>query len=319
MKLVAAASWTLLLCVLAGVAVFGQASTRAVLSPIPAWPSDGNIPDHLKNNYVFLGPRVGEVTVSYPANLDDPSQTGRKTFTFELHNLVAPSVSVAIAQDPSGAYTYDYSLRNGEWAKQAIRTWSFVGPAGDSSLSANGPDWTATKIPTARARQIALPSVSQLGAEVIFHSGSGNDILPGSALNRFHVTSTYSPGFTTAFVRSGAAFDLPSELPTPVADQIGVLAKPDWDSQPVVILGPRFSPGSSVAAIAADFHIGITRLIRNGTLSGDSPFVKQALATLAKSVESGGIPTPGDVVKSLPKPSPGIESEIATAMQVSPK
>ena len=317
MKLVAAASLTLVLSVLAGVALFGQASTRAEISPIPAWPSDGNIPDHLKNNYVFLGPRVGEVTVSYPASLDDPNQTGWKTFTFELHNLVAPRVSVVIAQDPSGVYAYDYSLQNGESAKQAIRTWSFVGPAGDSRLTASGPGWTATKIPTARARQIALPSVSQLGAEVIFHSG-GNDILPGSGQDRFHVTSAYSPGFTTAFVRSGAVFDLPSELPTPVADQIGVLAKPEWDSQPVVILGPRFSSGSSVTAIAADFHIGITRLIRNGTLKGDSPFVKQALATLGKSVESGGIPAPSDVV-NLPKPSPGIESEIATAMQVSPK
>src|SRR5436189_411271 len=250
MKPVAAVSLALLLSVLAGVPLFGQASTRAVLSPIPAWPSDGHIPDHLKNNYVFLGPRVGEVTVSYPASLDDPSQTGRKTFTFELHNLVDPSFSVDITRDPPGVYTYNYFLRNGVAAKQAIRTWSLVGPANDSSLKASFPGWSATRIPTARARQIALPNVSQLGSEVIFYSGPGNDIQPGSSLlDRFYVTSTYSPGFTTAFVRSGAAFDLPSELPTPVGDQIGVLAKPEWDSQVVVILGPRFPLGSSAQAI----------------------------------------------------------------------
>src|SRR3989442_6107969 len=276
MKHVAALSLTLVLNIVAAVALFGQASPKAMLSPIPAWPSDGNIPDHLRNNYVFLGPRVGEVTVSYPASLDDASQTGRKTFTFELHNLVDPSFSVDITRDPGGVYTYNYFLRNGVAAKQAIRTWSLVGPANDSSLKASFPGWSATKIPTARARQIALPNVSQLGAEVIFYSGAGNDIQPGSSLlDRFHVTSDYSPGFTSAFVRSGSAFDLPSEMPTPVGDQIGVLAKPEWDSQVVVILGPRFPLGSSVQAIAADFHIGITRLIRNGKLSGDSPFVKQ--------------------------------------------
>ena len=74
-----------------------------------------------------------------------------------------------------------------------------------------------------------------------------------------------------------------------------------------------------MAAIAADFHIGINRLIRNGTLNAESPFVKQALATLGRSVESGDIPAPGVVVESLPKPSPGIERNIATAMQISLK
>ena len=269
---------------------------------------------------MFLGSGQGEIVVSYPASLDVPGQAGRKTFRFQLHNLVKPGFAVQIARDENGLFTYDYLLRNGESARQSIRLWSFVGPPDDSKFEVSCPGWSASKARTATARQVALPSVPQLGAEVIFFSRTGNDIQPGNRnFDPFHVTSSYSPGFTTAFVRSGAAFDIPSELPSPVGDQIGMLARPEWDSQVVLILGPRFSPDTSGQAIAADFHIGISRLVRSGQLNGESAFVKEALAALGRSVQSGGIPAVRDVVNLLPKASPGIESEIATAMQVSPR
>ena len=319
MKSAAALSLTLCMNVAVVVTLVGQVASQGMISPFPAWPPDGNIPERLQNNYVFLGPRTGEIVVSYPAVLDNPNQTGRRTFTFELHNQVEPTFTVQMAQGSNGVYAYDYLLRNGRSAKQSIRTWSFVGPVDDAGFSVSRQGWSAMKTPTARLQQIALPNVSQGGSAVIFYAGDGNEIPPGGSLDAFRVTSTYAPGFTTAFVKSGSVFDLPSELPTAVGDQVGVLAKPQWDSRAVVILGPRFATGSSTQAIAADFHIGISRLIQTGALSGDSPFVKAALAALATSIESGGSSTVGEIVRLLPKPSPGLEGEIATAMQISPK
>jgi hypothetical protein len=304
---------TVVLNLVIGVALFGQ--TQVMISPIPAWPPDGTIPDSLKNNYVFLGPSVREITVSYPASLEDPSQTGRKTFTLELHNQVEPTLSVRIAQDPNGVYVYDYVLGNAQSAKQAIRLWSFTSPAND--LAARRPSWSSNVVPGTQTRQSALATAAQRG--VLFYAGSGNEIQPGSSLDGFQVVSTYSPGFTMAFVRSGAAFVLPSEVPTPVGDQIGALATSGFDSQVVVVLGPKLPPESSVQAIAADFHIGITRLIRSGKLNGDSSFIKEMLTGLGRFVEAGATSTLADLVKSLPKPSPGVESEIATALQLSSK
>ena len=313
-----------LLIVLASVALFGQATPQAALSPFPIWPSDGNIPDNLKDYYVFLGPKVGQVTVSYPASLYDPSLTGRKTFVLDLHNQVEPIFSIQISAG-NGIYNYDYVLRNGKSAKQVIKTWSLPGPANDPAFQVKGPGWTANKALTVKARQLALPNASQaavndLQPEVIvsFFSNPGYEITPNNE-HTFHISSSYLPGFTTASVASGAVFVLPEELPTPVGDQVGVLTRLGWDSKQTLVLGPKFTANWSKQAIAADFHYGISRLTRNGNLSGDSPFVKQALATLAMAIQSGNTSALADQFRSLPKPSPGLENEIAAAMQLSLK
>jgi hypothetical protein len=300
----------------AGVAFVEPAPAQGALGPVPAWPPDGNLPDNLKNNYVFLGPTLGQIVVSYPASLDDPGATGRKTFTFRLHNLVQPLVAVQIARDRNGVYTYDYVLGNGGSATQAIRSWSFAGPGDDAGFEVTRPGWSARVRESAFAKQMAVGTVLQRPAEVMFHSRSGNEIVPGTNVDAFHVASTYSPGFTSAFFRSGFAFDLPSEMPKVVADQVGVLARPEWDSRVAIILSPVFPPGSSAQGIAADFHIGISKLVAAGTLSANSSFVKEALTALSGMVLSGDTSPLSDIVKRLPAPSAGIEAEIAIAMGV---
>src|SRR5216683_2394901 len=84
---------------------------------------------------------MGEIVFSYPAVLDNPNQTGRRTFTFELHNQVEPTFTVQMAQGSNGVYAYDYLLRNGRSAKQSIRTWSFVGPVDDAGFSVSRWGW----------------------------------------------------------------------------------------------------------------------------------------------------------------------------------
>jgi hypothetical protein len=313
-----------LLTVLASVALFVQATPQAALSPFPVWPADGNVPDNLRDHYLFLGPKVGQVTISYPASLDDPRLTGRKTFVLDLHNQVEPIFSVQISAG-NGIYNYDYVLRNGKSAKQVIKTWFFPGPANDPAFQVQGPGWTGSKALTVKPRQLTLPNAAQaavndLQPEVIvtFFSNPGYEITPNNE-QAFHISSSYLPGFTTASVSSGVAFALPGELPTPVGDQVGVLTRLGWDSKQTLALGPKFTANWSKQAIAADFHYGISSLTRSGNLSGDSPFVKQALATLAMAIQSGNTSALANQFSSLPKPSPGLENEIAAAMQLSLK
>ena len=216
----AALPW-LLLSVCAGAIVTSSAQgvPQSMISPIPAWPADGKIPANLQNNYVFLGRRFGEIVVSYPASLDDPSQTGRKTFTFELRNQVSPRFTVQLAQDSNGLFSYDYTLTNGEPAKQSIQSWFLVGPAQDPSFVSTGAGWSASKASTARTRQIALPTVSQVGGTVMFHSPVGQAVPPGAVRDGFHLTSSYSPGFTTAYVMGDVGLiRFPGPLPTVVGE-----------------------------------------------------------------------------------------------------
>lgn len=313
----AALRW-LLLSVSAGAIVTSSAQgvSQSMISPIPAWPADGKIPENLQNNYVFLGPRFGEIVVSYPASLDDPSQTGRKTFTFELRNQVSPTFTVQLAKDSNGLFSYDYTLRNGESAKQSIQSWFLVGPAQDPSFVSTGAGWSAGKASAARTRQTALPTVSQVGATVMFHAPAGQTMLPGDARGGFHLTSSYSPGFTTAYVKGDVGLIRFPELPTVVGDQVGILQQPGWDSKVGVILGPRFPPEWSPQAIAADFHIGISKLVATGALRPNSPFVKAALDVLAGSIQARGVPDVAEALRLLPVPAAGLESEIAAAMRI---
>jgi hypothetical protein len=186
MRCAAALSLTLCMNVAVVVTLVGQVASQGMISPFPAWPPDGNIPEMLQNNYVFLGPRMGEIVVSYPAVLDNPNQTGRRTFTFELHNQVEPTFTVQMAQGSNGVYAYDYLLRNGRSAKQSIRTWSFVGPVNDAGFSVSRQGWSGTKTPTARLQQIALPNVSQAGAAVTFYAGAVNEIAAPSMFSVSH-------------------------------------------------------------------------------------------------------------------------------------
>ena len=306
----------LVVCAGATVAVSAQRGVQSVISAIPAWPADGNVPDNLQNNYVFLGPRLGEIVVSYPATLDDPNKTGRTTFTFALRNQVSPTFTVQLTHRADGLFGYDYTLHNGESARQFIQSWFMVGPAHDPNFVSAGAGWSAMKASNTKAHQIALPNVSQTGATVMFHAPAGQTISPGDTRAGFHVTSSYAPGFTTAYVMGDVGLiRFPGEVPTVVGDQIGVLQQPQWDSKVAVVLGPRFPAESSPQAIAADFHIGISQLIAGGVLRSDSAFVKGALDLLAVSLQAGGLPNPAQVVR-LPTPAPGLEGEIAAAMRI---
>jgi hypothetical protein len=306
----------LVVCAGATVTISAQRGVQGVISAIPAWPADGNIPDNLQDNYIFLGPRLGEIVVSYPNTLDDPNKTGRTTFTFALRNQVRPTFTVQLTQKADGLFGYDYTLHNGESARQSIQSWFMVGPPHDPNFVSVGAGWSARKASAVRAQQIALPTVSQAGATVMFHAPVGQTIPPGNTRAGFHVTSSYSPGFTTAYVMGDVGLiRFPGEVPTVVGDQIGVLQEPQWDSKVAVVLGPRFPAESSPQRIAADFHVGISQLIAGEMLRPDSAFVKAALDLLASALQAGGVPSVAQVLR-LPSPAPGLESEIAAAMRI---
>jgi hypothetical protein len=96
-----------------------------------------------------------------------------------------------------------------------------------------------------------------------------------------------------------------------------------FNSASVLTLGPKLGPHNFKVEIAADFHVGISRLVRAGVLDGESAFPKQALSTLQSFID---IHRPEELVReeerSVPfpsikeKPSTPIEKEIYEAMKV---
>ena len=99
----------------------------------------------------------------------------------------------------------------------------------------------------------------------------------------------------------------------PIKDAIDKLTSIEYNSKPTLVLAPKFDKSATDKAIATDFMQGIQTLSRMGGVSGDSAFVKAALADLDAYVKAGGT----GQFKPSAQPSGETETEIFNAMKVS--
>jgi hypothetical protein len=76
------------------------------LSPIPTLASGSTVPDG-SPQFVFLGPSIRQVTLSYPAGLAGGNPSGAlSTFQIERLNQVAHSVTTQVTANSDGTYDY---------------------------------------------------------------------------------------------------------------------------------------------------------------------------------------------------------------------
>jgi hypothetical protein len=59
--------------------------------PLPIWPSDGKIPESLKDHYVFLTPDLGTVAIALPS---EEGSSKREILRLTIHNRIRATVRV---------------------------------------------------------------------------------------------------------------------------------------------------------------------------------------------------------------------------------
>lgn len=92
----------------------------------------------------------------------------------------------------------------------------------------------------------------------------------------FSIRSAFLPGLTTAYVSADTILEEPDgEFPEAVIREIVPLQRPQVWQKPVLTLGPRFAPGTSLPAVLDAFQKDVGSLVKQGLLSTDSPFVKE--------------------------------------------
>ena len=114
---------------------------RPIFSPIPTVVPGYIVPAD-SPQFVFLGPSVDQLTISYPAALAGGSSTGRTSFTVKMLNQVKLAVSSTVSANANGTFDYSYVISNDASAIDSVRVWSIALPAVDAALSASHPSWT---------------------------------------------------------------------------------------------------------------------------------------------------------------------------------
>jgi len=261
----------------------------------PLWPGEEAAKRLFPGRYVFRD-KTGEIVVYWP----DPSSPVRwVSYRFWLQNRVDPQIRVEIKRKDDGVYKYRYAVRNGASAKSGIWTWDVVGPP-NSEIEISHTTWPGTNAHVAAAPQVFLPDTPN-GAFLSWLRNDAPPIEPGSEVSGFEIDCRFLPGFTTAYAsgEGGLLHRPPAEFSEEVEEQVIPLERAYVMRKPAVTFGPRFSPGSPMAAILTAYRKDVAALVKMGMLDETSGFVQE----LQQILERPTVPdrTRGIVVTRAPQ------------------
>lgn len=297
---------------------------------LPAWPADGVLRPPLPgNHYVFYDAAAQEYVVRFPERLGLGGDDGGEIiqFRFQPQFVVEPTVAATVSKGKDDVFEYGYSITNGPTAKDAIRWFSVVVPMSGEPPVLQHPTWISygpNMSGAPFAPQAALfegPDLRKPANMGTFagwtSSNKAPPINPGNTVAGFRIESKLLPGITTAYFQTGIVLHTPVELPPPVHDQVAPLLIPENAYRAVATIGPKFLASHGTAespeAVARDFQRCIQRLVRDGRISTDSAFAKEAAKLLEQSAVAGACRPIR--FQSVPKSS--LEHEIANAVQLS--
>lgn len=279
----------------------------------------------LELRYVCAGAHAGEYVIRFPRALLT-GETGSLDVVeapIELLNLGQPSVTWEVESQPGDhPYRFSYSISNGANARRAIWSWALVVPAEDDSTVLKHPLWRPTSPASLATNAPIAPQGAFPGGPELRRSASlgkfarwttsmeEHPIRPGQSMTQFVVASAFRPGWTTAYASAGKGIELPFEMPAEIYQELAVLQRPENEQSAVLTIGPKFGPGTSIQWIAADWHLGVQKLIVNGALSGESPYVRELLFALEQAA-TGELQAPPAI---RVKPAAGIEEKVHRAI-----
>jgi len=310
--------FTLFLTVCAATCAGQQGQASAGFSPVPTITADTIVPED-SPQYVFLGPTIYDITLSYPEDLASGKRSGpRRTYKLKMLNNVSPIVTTVVTANADGSFDYAYAVQDDLSARDAIRVWSIAMPAVDAADSTAHPVWRASSEP-ARGHAAAPPGAVSMTPVVFvaWREPKGSAIGRGAAVQGFHIKSFYRPGPTLLYARSDEDFAVPADLPQEVLKQLEPLRSPEWRDRAVLVTGPRFPKEWGRDIVSGEFKNGIARLVAEGRLKPDSKFVKSVNPVLDALSLAGGASVPLDAALSLA--ADPTELDLAHAIAISLK
>ena len=264
-----------------------------------------------------LDPRTGD----FVAGSVGSGGSGLGEFRVSLGNRGLPEIGVDVTARPDeGAFDYAYRVSNGAEAGAPIVTWGLMTPVADRTKTLTHPIWQVGAAALSdRVVAVTSQEGTQTGMGPLLSPGGSElsrwrtaaerfAIQAGSSLSLFGVRSDFLPGWTTAYVGSDDAIELPEHpLPRDVMAGLEVLSRPSHYYTAVLTMGPKFEPGTARTWIAGDWLFGVQSMVVAGQLTSGSPYVAElldALFRIAGSASEAQVPlkigsTPNGAMEAL--------------------
>lgn len=276
--------------------IHAQTSTQApkparlVFSPIPILSSGSTQSAPTDRAVAFFDTVANQVLLQTPATTVGTSPTQMR---YDIPNGAHPALIFLVNQSGAGPIQYTYSLTDDPTSPQGTQSFHILLPSDDTSVASSPSLWafikSATSLPD-RSGTTTMGTMSDLSWQ---NPSSTNAKVSGVT---FVLTSTYLPGFASGsvagFTRNPLTGSAIAWVPDPLKEQLQQFLEPGIGQSPYLVIAPLFKSAASKAVIAANFHFGVSALIRNGLIDGASPYATALLQALSTFLQSGGAGQP---------------------------
>jgi len=265
---------------------------------LPVWPEGGRIPPELERQYVFLTPDKTALIFRVPADPEAGMEGPLKPVRVQFYTRFDLKVRVVQqTRDQSERFHIGYEVCSGTRSEDPIDIFGLIVPSGPEKVLMSYRDgassfcWPGSVGSNDVGRQWALDR-SLRGRMGSWGRRSDRPacgpILPGACAGTFEVVSPYAPGFASAFVRAGKYPAIDWSWPWEVMIQFDRADTYFLYYKYVLTIGPAFRPATPPEERAENFRKGVSRLIGQGQLRRDSPFVTELLRQLETVRSKGG-------------------------------
>jgi hypothetical protein len=245
-------------------------------------------------------------TINHQVVIQVPSATGiPNRLRYDIANGAHPSVSFGISRSSTTAIEYDYLLADDPLSVQRSQEFELLLPANDTSLAPVVTSWNFTIGKTTIPDRTSAENMASLRSISWQNTSTANSPASRVALQ---LSSRYLPGFTTAFVAGQTSNALTVTkilgLPSVLQPQLQSFLERGIGKTSYIVIAPIFPSEAAAATIAANFHFGLSALMRGGQVAQNSSYATALLQSLSTFLEGGAVGRP-----TLPAIAPGTELE----------
>ncbi len=297
----------------AGLLAYGQVPSHIVMSPVPIW----------SQSSALQAPPAGQTAAFFDtaANqlvlVSSDALGSARQVRWDIPNATKAAVSFSIQSGPGGV-AYTYALTDDPQALQRSKQLSILTPASDTGLESGASgSWQYSAVDSGLPDRTSAVNMGTMRWVRWRDASSGKGKIAGA---RFTMQSPYLPGFADAFVEGQVdnpiTADALANLPPQIGGQAKQFLQPGIGSAPYIILAPLFRPGTSKHVIAANYHYGISALMRSSALGSAPAYSQQLLQSLGAFLNAGA--TGAIALPSVAPNSPvekAIQQSVALALQ----
>jgi hypothetical protein len=286
----------------------GQVPSRIIRSPLPLWPGDAAA-SAVSEPSAFLDIQRHQIVILAP---EQGSSTQLIQRRFDVPNGTVSEIVYTLTASANQAITYQYTIVEKAQGRQSLAQFSILIPTtADLPVPLSFGGWRYN------AQEITTKSYPNPFSGKPLHAVSWNinSIAMSLRSGQFTLSSSYLPGFTNAYIKGNVSNPFTDKvlesLPTSLVSKAQNLLDPNYSSERHLVLAPMFDRGSPAVAIAANYHYGISSLLRSNTALADTTYLQEVLQILTNYIEAGGV---GSIPAARSKPTTAVTQSIQSAL-----